>query len=63
MGFWNILMVVAWGLSAIMLAWMVVDAFMVSSTYDEEYLMSSREGGEDSIENDVTHGVTLDGES
>ena len=59
MGFWNILMFTAWGLSAIMLAWMVIDAFMVSSQYDEEYLMSSREGGEE----DVAHGVALDGES
>ena len=59
MGFWNILMYVVWGLSAIMLAWMVVDAFMVSSQYDEEYLMSSREGGED----DVVHGVHLEVEN
>ena len=59
MGFWNILMYSAWGLSAIMLVWMVVDAFMVSSQYDEEYLMSSREGGED----DVVHGVHLEEES
>ena len=33
--------------------------FMVSSQYDEEYFMSSREGGED----DIAHGVVLDGES
>ena len=59
MGFWNVLMYLAWGLSAIMLAWMVVDAFMVSSQYDEEYLMSSREGGED----DVVHGVHLEEEN
>ena len=59
MGFWNILMYLAWALSAIMLAWMVVDAFMVSSQYDEEYLMSSREGGED----DVVHGVYLEEEN
>ena len=59
MGFWNILMYLAWGLSAIMLVWMVVDAFMVSSQYDEEYLMSSREGGED----DVEHGVHLEEEN
>lgn len=59
MGFWNILMYLAWGLSAIMLAWMVVDAFMVSSQYDEEYLMSSREGGED----DVVHGMHLEEEN
>ena len=59
MGFWNILMYLAWGLSAIMLVWIVVDAFMVSAQYDEEYLMSSREGGED----DVVHGVHLEEEN
>jgi hypothetical protein len=35
---------------------MVVDAVMISSQYDEEYLMSSREGGED----DVVHGTHLE---
>ena len=59
MGFWNILTYAAWVLSAIMLAWMVVDAFIVSSQYDEEYLMSSREGGED----DVVHGVHMEEEN
>ena len=59
MEIWNVLMYAAWSLSAILLVWMVVDAFMVSSQYDEEYLMSSREGAED----DVAHGVALDGES
>ena len=58
MEIWNVLMYAAWSLSAILLVWMVVDAFMVSSQYDEEYLMSSREGAED----DVAHGVALDGE-
>jgi hypothetical protein len=42
-----------------MLVWMVVDAFMISSQYDEEYLMSSREGGED----DVVHGIHMEEES
>ena len=59
MEIWNVLMYAAWSLSAILLAWIVIDAFMVSSQYDEEYLMSSREGAED----EVAHGVALDGES
>jgi hypothetical protein len=58
MSFWDVLTYIAWSLSAIMLVWMVVDAFMVSSQYDEEFLMSSREG-----EDDVIHGVELDGEN
>jgi len=57
MKFWDILTYVAWSLSAIMLVWMVVDAFMISSQYDEEYLMSAREG-----EDEIAHGVQLDGE-
>ena len=56
MGFWNILVYMAWSISAVMLVWMVADAFMISSQYDEEYLMSSREGGED----DVVHCVHLE---
>lgn len=56
MGFWNILVYVAWSLSAIMLIWMVIDAFMISSQYDEEYLMSSREGSEE----EVVHGVHME---
>jgi hypothetical protein len=63
MGIWNVLMYAAWSVSAILLAWVLIDAFMVSSQYDEEYLMSSREGAEDSLEKDVTHGVALDGEN
>lgn len=59
MGLWNILVYAAWGLSAILLAWMVIDALMVSSQYDEDYLMSSREGAED----EIAHGVALDGEN
>ena len=58
MGFFDILTYVAWSLSAIMLVWMLVDAFMISSQYDEEYLMSSREGAED----DVVHGVHMEEE-
>jgi len=57
MKLWDILTYVAWSLSAIMLVWMVVDAFMISSQYDEEYLMSAREG-----EDEIAHGVQLDGE-
>ena len=53
MSLWTILGYVAWGLSAILLAWMLVDALLVSSQYDEEYLMSSREGRE----SPAVHGV------
>ena len=59
MKFWDILVLVAWSASALMLVWMVVDAFMISSQYDEEYLMSSREGCED----DVVHGIHMEEEN
>lgn len=59
MKFWDILVYAAWSISAVMLVWMVVDAFMISSQYDEEYLMSSREGAED----DVVHGIHMEEEN
>ena len=59
MGFWDILTYLAWSLSAIMLVWMLMDAFMVSSQYDEEFLMSAREG-EEVLEVEVAHGVHLE---
>jgi hypothetical protein len=34
----------AWVISAVLLAWMVVDAIKVSRTYDEEFLTTSVEG-------------------
>jgi hypothetical protein len=44
MKFFDILPYVAWVISAALLGWIVVDAFRVSRQYDEEFLMSSREG-------------------
>jgi hypothetical protein len=44
MNIWSILEWVAWGLSAIMLVWMVVDAFKVGQQFSEEQLLSSKEG-------------------
>ena len=46
MDFLDILSYLAWAISAILLLWIVVDAFSVSKQYDEEFLMSSREGEE-----------------
>ncbi len=47
MNFWDILSYAAWGISAVLLLWIVVDAISVSQQYDEEFLMSSREGVEE----------------
>lgn len=46
MNIWDILSYVTWVISAILLIWIVVDAISVSQQYDEEFLMSSREGEE-----------------
>jgi hypothetical protein len=44
MNIWSILEWIAWALSAIMLVWMVVDAFKVGQQFSEEQLLSSKEG-------------------
>jgi hypothetical protein len=46
MNFFDVLPYVAWAVSAILLLWIVADALSVSKQYDEEFLMSSREGEE-----------------
>ena len=46
MDFFDVLSYLAWAVSAILLLWVLVDAFSVSKQYDEEFLMSSREGEE-----------------
>jgi len=55
MDFWDILNYLAWIVSAILLAWMVIDTFKVSAEYSEDYLLSSREG-EDIIPEDDDNG-------
>ena len=47
MDVWHILEDIAWGLSAIMLIWMVADAWKVGRTHTEAQLLSSREGVDD----------------
>jgi hypothetical protein len=46
MGLFDILPYLAWAISAALLLWIVADAFSVSKQFDEEFLMSSREGDE-----------------
>ncbi|MEZ5799163.1 MAG: hypothetical protein R3D63_17805 [Paracoccaceae bacterium] len=41
---WNILEYVAWGLSAVLGLYMVVDWLRVDSSFSEDVLTSSREG-------------------
>lgn len=44
MGFWNYMEYAAWGLSALLGLYIVVDWLRTDSTYPEEVLTSSREG-------------------
>jgi hypothetical protein len=46
MDLWDMLSYAAWFISAVLLIWIVKDAISVSQQYDEEFLMSSREGDE-----------------
>jgi hypothetical protein len=44
MNVWQILEYVAWALSALMVIWMVADAWKVGKHFSEETLLSSKEG-------------------
>jgi len=44
MNIWQILEWIAWALSALMLLWMVADAWRVGKQFSEETLLSSKEG-------------------
>lgn len=46
MSLFDVLPYAAWAMAAALLIWIVADAFSVSKQYDEEFLMSSREGDE-----------------
>jgi len=47
MNFWQILSYAAWVISALLVAWMLADMVSVSKQYDEDFLMSSREGADE----------------
>ena len=44
MDWWNALEYGAWGVSVLLLGWMLLDAIQVNRDYDEDLLTSSREG-------------------
>lgn len=50
MDIFDILGYACWIVSAVLLLWMVVDFFKVNSEYDEEFLLSSREGHDEIAE-------------
>ncbi|MBL1457656.1 MULTISPECIES: hypothetical protein [unclassified Methylophaga] len=48
--YWDLLSYAAWIISAGLLLWIVVDAVSVSRQFDEELLVSSREGSDELLE-------------
>lgn len=50
MDFWDLLSYAAWIIAAYLLLWIVVDAVRVGREYDEELLLSSREGADELLE-------------
>jgi hypothetical protein len=57
MNIWSVLEWIAWGLSAVMLLWMVMDAWKVGTTHSEAQLLSSREGVDDLFAQDSKKGA------
>jgi len=51
MDIWTILSYAAWVISALVLLWMVVDLIRVNREFDEDILISSREGADELLEN------------
>ncbi|MCX4191038.1 hypothetical protein [Methylophaga sp. OBS1] len=47
---WDILSYAAWIISGLLLLWILVDAISVSREFDEELLVSSREGADELLE-------------
>lgn len=44
--FWTLISYAAWGIAILLLLWMVADFWRVARDYDEDFLLSSREGEE-----------------
>lgn len=51
MDIWDIASYAAWAVSGLILLWMVADAIKVNRDFDENLLMSSREGVDELIDN------------
>ena len=55
MDFWDILQYGSWAVAALLLLWMVVDAFMVSTQFTEDALTSSQEGIDELVAQQQAH--------
>lgn len=47
MNFWQLLSFAAWVTAGLLLLWMLADMARVAKEYDEDFLMSSREGADE----------------
>ena len=56
MDFWDIFSYAAWIVSAGLLLWMLMDAIRINREYDEDLLISSREGADELLEADEKEG-------
>lgn len=56
MPIWNLLEYAAWAASAALLLWMVLDAARVGREFDEDVLLSSREGEIEAVTEMAAHG-------
>lgn len=56
MDFWDMLIYTAWIISAVLLLWMLMDAIRINREYDEDLLISSREGADELLEADKREG-------
>ena len=52
MNFWIVLEYAAWGISGVLMLWMLIDAMRVGAEYDEGVLVSSREGADELMESE-----------
>lgn len=50
MDIWTLMSYAAWVISALLLLWMVADTLRVNREYDEDVLISSREGADELLE-------------
>lgn len=47
MNLWQVLSYAAWIISGLLFLWMLADLVSVAKEYDEDFLMSSREGADE----------------
>lgn len=55
MDIWDVISYGAWAAAGFLLFWMVADAFRVGREYDENILLSSREGSDELLEREAHH--------